>query len=374
MKKNFQKTAMLIAPFIVFALGCNFIPQVNDFFIQAQIMSVSLNMPLEKLNENIASNTEEKTTNDTKAASKDDEAKETSNRVEYDITKTPDDILKLKAKAEKEIEKQEKKGNISEQPYVGGGKIVEKNNIKIQTKIPEDFYRLNIENLLSQKADLSIADKNKPAVLIYHSHTTEAYQSLDVGYYTTSFMQRRDDTAQNMVRVGDEITEVLRKNGFNVIHDAEIYDKDYNAAYGLSDKSVKKYLEKYPSIDVTIDVHRDCIEFNDGTKIKTVHEVQGKKAAKMMIISGCQYGQINNFPDWEYNLRFALALQQKAEEMYPELMRPILFSARRYNMFETHNSILLEVGTDGNTLEEACYSGRLIGEVLSEFLNSYVKK
>ena len=94
-----------------------------------------------------------------------------------------------------------------------------------------------------------------------------------------------------------------------------------------------------------------------------------------MIISGCEYGRVQNFPDWEDNLRFNLQIQNKVNSLYPDLMRPILFSERKYNMYETPCSFLLEVGTDANTLDEACYSARLFGKALGELLNErYVEK
>lgn len=134
-------------------------------------------------------------------------------------------------------------------------------------------------------------------------------------------------------------------------------------------------LEKYPSIEITIDVHRDSITYKDGTKVKPTATVNDKKAARMMIISGCEYGKVKNFPDWESNLRFSTAVTNKANEMYPDLMRPILFSERKYNMDLTKNSFLLEVGSDANTFDEACYSGRLFANALGDLLlEEYVKK
>lgn len=124
-------------------------------------------------------------------------------------------------------------------------------------------------------------------------------------------------------------------------------------------------MEKYPSIEITIDVHRDDITYDNKTKVKPTAKIKGKKAARMMIIAGCEYNRVKNFPDWEYNLRFDLAVQQQVEKQYPGLMRPILFSERKYNMDMTRNSFLLEVGTDGNTLDEACYSARLFATALA---------
>ena len=291
------------------------------------------------------------------------------------ITETPADIQKLMDDAKKGIEKEEKIGNTSEDDYFGGGTLVSYGDVEVQSKIPSSFYDLNIEDLLNQKADLSISDISKPTILVYHSHTTEAYTLLDVGYYTKSLDLRSDDNSKNMVRVGDELVEYLEMQGFNVIHDTQIHDENYNGAYDSSRASIEKYLEEYPSIEITIDVHRDDITYENKTKVKPTATINGKKAAKMMIISGCEYNSITNFPNWESNLRFNLAIQNSVEKMYPGLMRPILFAERRYNMFETKNSFLLEVGTDGNTLDEACYSARLFAVALGDMLlKEYVEE
>ena len=177
-----------------------------------------------------------------------------------------------------------------------------------------------------------------------------------------------------MVRVGEDLKAYLEKQGFVVVHDKTIHDKDYNSSYDKSGAAIDKYLEEYPSIEGTIDVHRDDITYSNKTKVKPTAVIDGKKAARMMIIAGCEYNRVKNFPDWEDNLRFDLQVQNKVEEMYPGLMRPILFSERKYNMHKTRYSFLLEVGTDANTLDEACYSARMFGNALGELLNEkYVK-
>lgn len=292
-----------------------------------------------------------------------------------DIKTVPDDIAKLMSDAEKNIKDEEVKGKTSEEDYFGGGTLISFDRVEIQSKIPSSFYEPNIEELLKQKADLSIQDISKPTILVYHSHTTEGYTLLDVGYYTESLDLRSKDNDKNMVRVGDELVKYLELQGFNVIHDTEMHDENYSGAYDSSRQTIEKYLEEYPSIEITIDVHRDDITYDNNTKVKPTATINGKKAARMMIIAGAEYGRIENFPNWEYNLRFDLAVQNKVEEMYSGLMRPILFSERKYNMFETKNSFLLEVGTDGNTLDEACYSARLFATALGELLKEeYVEK
>lgn len=291
-----------------------------------------------------------------------------------DIQQTPSDIARLMNKAKKTATKSKSKGKTSEEAYQGGGTIVSYGNLQIQTKIPKSFYSPDIKALLNQGSDLTIYDKSQPTVLIYHSHTTEAYSLLDTGYYISSDA-RSNNSARNMVRVGDDLAAYLEKQGFNVIHDRTIHDKDYTKSYDNSRATIEKYLEQYPSIEVTIDVHRDDITYSNKTKVKPTAKINGKKAARMMIISGCEYNRVKNFPDWEENLKFDLQVQNKVNELYPGLMRPILFSERKYNMYETHYSFLLEVGTDANTLDEACYSARLFGNALGQLLNEkYVKE
>lgn len=321
----------------------------------------------------ISSNNSEAQDNTTNTAPSEDKAVmnpvgSEDSKDDGEITKTPEDISKLMKQARKTVKKSDSKGKTSEEPYLGGGTVISYNGIEIQSKIPASFYKPDIKSLLEQGSDLKIKDKSKPTVLIYHSHTTEAYSLLDVGYYMKAD-SRSNDISRNMVRVGDELVKYLEKAGFNVIHDRKIHDTDYNASYDESRKVIEYYLEKYPSIEVTIDVHRDDITYSNKTKVKPTVKINGKKAARMMIISGCEYNRVKNFPDWEYNLRFNLAVQQKVNEKYKDLMRPILFSERKYNMYETHNSFLLEIGTDANTLDEACYSARLFGKAFGELLN-----
>ncbi len=231
---------------------------------------------------------------------------------------------------------------------------------------------LDIVEALKQKPALTEAGENEISVLIFHTHTTESYQTIDSDTYSKDFSSRNDDENQNMIRVGEEIAAQLEEAGIGVIHDKKIYDGSYSGAYDRSGKSVDEYLEKYPTIQVVLDVHRDAIQTSETTKVKPVTTIGGKKAAQIMIITGCEGGDITDFPNWEDNLHFALLIQKTAEEMYPTLMRPLFFCNRKYNMYKSKCSVLLEMGSDGNTLDEAAYSGRLIGHVLGVMLNKYL--
>lgn len=345
------------------------IDKISKSYSEIKDASAQISMIISEKDGDTNNTTQEETTDVMKNIAPEDSS------ADIDLKKTPDDVLALMAEAKKTIKKEKVKGKTSEAKYTGGGTIVTFGNVQVQSKIPESFYKLDIESLLKKKASLEIKDLSKPTILIYHSHTTECFTLLDVGYYTESTDLKTKDTARNMVRVGDEICKVLESKGFKVIHDKKIHDLSYNEAYDSSRKSMSKYLEKYPSIDITIDVHRDSITYKDGTKVKPTAKINGKKAARMMIISGCEHGRISNFPDWEYNLRFSTSVVNAVNEKYPNLMRPILFSERKYNLDLTKNSFLLEIGTEGNTLDEACYSGRLFADALADLLlKEYVKK
>ena len=126
---------------------------------------------------------------------------------------------------------------------------------------------------------------------------------------------------------------------------------------------MRSYLEWYPSIKVVLDVHRDAIQRDDGTRVKPVADIGGMKAAQVMIICGADVD--GNLPNFKQNLRFASRWQDKMESMFPGLTRPVLFDYRYYNQDLTTGSLLIEMGGHANTLEEAKYSGRLVGQALA---------
>lgn len=266
----------------------------------------------------------------------------------------------------------EKGGDIEEKQYGETNETIKYKNVVVLNRTKS--HKVNIEETLSKKADLSIQKNDKPYVLIFHTHTTEAYQEFDFGWYPKNFKERSLNSEKNMIRVGDEICKQLEAAGIGVIHDKSVYDNpSYTGAYERSGKKIDEYLKKYPSIQIILDIHRDSIQYDSGTKSKPTAEINGKKAAQVMIISGCQEGDITGFDDWGYNLRFALQLQKIAETDNPGLMRPLFFTTKKYNMHKSHCSLLLEMGSDGNTLEEAVYSGELIGKALVKLCADYTK-
>lgn len=229
------------------------------------------------------------------------------------------------------------------------------------TEIP----RTQIDAELSEPLELAPKADGRVEVLIMHTHATESYEGYDSEYYDTRNTWRSTDNNENMVAVGNVIEEELRKAGIGVVHDTRQFDyPSYNGSYDRAAVAVKEYLAQYPDIQLILDVHRDGIQRDATTIVKPAAEIDGEPAAQIMILCGSDPG----VGDWGENLRTAAAVTNLLESRYPTLTRPIYFSTGRYNMDLSGGTILLEFGSQANTLEEALTSARLTGQALGEWL------
>ena len=229
------------------------------------------------------------------------------------------------------------------------------------TEIP----RAQIDAELSEPLELAPKADGRVEVLIMHTHATESYEGYDSEYYDTRNTWRSTDNNENMVAVGNVIEEELRKAGIGVVHDTQQFDyPSYNGSYDRAAVAVKEYLAQYPDIQLILDVHRDGIQRDTTTIVKPATEIDGEPAAQIMILCGSDPG----VGDWGENLRAAAAVTNLLESRYPTLTRPIYFSTGRYNMNLSGGTILLEFGSQANTLEEALTSARLTGQALGEWL------
>lgn len=257
----------------------------------------------------------------------------------------------------------EAKYEITESTYSGDGTLVDNFYIKNKTGLDVDFSS-------ALKSDLTFdIEKNtdSPQVLIYHTHTSEGYIDEDVEFFYESFYSRTQNSDFNVVAVGDAITDALNKEGIKTVHDKTVHDSTYNGSYDRSVQTVESDMNKYKSIRVVLDIHRDAIG-TDECKIKPVFTYKGKKAAQIMIMSGCDVNGEMGFENWENNLGFALKIQNNAEKMYPGMTRPLNFGYFAYNEYVCDGSLLIEVGTEANSIDEAVYTGELLGNVLAETL------
>ncbi len=251
--------------------------------------------------------------------------------------------------------------------YQGDTYIDLKKAGQVQNKTSVPNETLYAESLLYP--EFSIEENAGPQVLIMHTHTTETYEPYVREFYDAHFNYRTTDPALNMVMVGEEIAAQLEAAGITCIHDTTIHDyPSYTGSYGRSAETVKAILAEYPSIKVVLDIHRDAIG-SDNVIHQPFVTIDGREAAQVMIISGCDDGTLG-MPQYLKNFRFACLLQQQLELDYPGLTRPVLFDYRKYNQDLTTGSILIEVGSHGNTLGQAAYAGELIGRSLVRALQS----
>ena len=225
---------------------------------------------------------------------------------------------------------------------------------------------VDISALLKAKLSFKVERSAEPQVLIIHTHTTESYILHDSDYYTENDEARRLSEAENMVAIGNIFEKTLTEAGIAVIHDTTIHDHpSYTGSYTRAAESIKSDLVAYPSIKVVIDIHRDAIT-RDTDKVKPVAEIDGKKAAQVMLVMGSQTGGISDFPNWQENLKLAVKYQEKMETNYPGLARYIMLNSAKYNQNLTVGSILLEVGSEANTLSEAKLGAQLSANALVE--------
>lgn len=210
-------------------------------------------------------------------------------------------------------------------------------------------------------------DNNGPQVLIMHTHTTESFTDSGKTKYSATDSDRNTDETKNMTAVGAAMAKILNENGIHTIQDKTVHDyPSYSGAYTRSLATVRQNLAANPSIKVVLDVHRDGLVRADGTKLKVTTEIDGVKTAQCMFVVGSNANLTHDH--WQENMKLACKLQMTANEMYPGLMRPINLREERFNQQASMGSIIIEVGSNGNTLEEAIRGAEAMAAVLVKVL------
>ena len=230
------------------------------------------------------------------------------------------------------------------------------------TKVTDQLF--DAEVLVGK--DMTIKQQNdQPQILIYHTHSQETYADSRAG--------KQEDT---VVGVGSELTRILsEKYGYNVIHDTSIYDLidgqlDRSKAYNMAEVGITQILEENPTIEVVIDLHRDGS--SDG-KTKRSVLIDGKEVAQIMLFNGLSRDQngpivyLDN-PNLQNNLAFSLQLHLKAIEQYPGFFFKNYLKCYRYNLHLRPKSLLMELGTESNSLQSAKNAMPYFAEILNEIL------
>ena len=230
-------------------------------------------------------------------------------------------------------------------------------NVKIKN---ETNYQLT-EDLVNAN-DLVIENKN---IVLFHTHSCESYTSSEKYPYTPTGNYRTTDLNYTVTRVGTELETYLKRYNYNVIHNMDYHDYPaYNGSYTRSLKTVENILKTTPS-DIIIDVHRDAI----GSKSDYAPTVKigNEEAAQLMFVIGTDAGGLWH-PNWKENLKFAIKVQQKAEEMYPGLFKTMMVTTSRYNQHTGKYASIIEVGATGNTLDQCLVSMKYLAEVMHEVI------
>ena len=228
----------------------------------------------------------------------------------------------------------------------------------------EHFLSMDLSLDLGNGQDGSTAQTapKEPQILIYHTHSQE------------TFSDYPENPEATITGVGAYLSELLEGKGYSVIHDDGVYDYrdgklDRSRAYTYALEGLQGILQKYPSIEVVLDLHRDGVA--EGTRLVT--EINGKPTAKIMFFNGTSQtpdGPIEYLPNpnREANLAFSFQMQLKAAGMYPGFTRKIYLKGLRYNQHVRARSALIEVGAQTNTYEEARNAMEPLAHILDQVL------
>lgn len=223
-------------------------------------------------------------------------------------------------------------------------------------------YKPDVESLLRSPLNWDLTGDN-PTVLILHTHATESYTRQPGEIYEEDSDYRTFNASYNMLSIGEELTRVLTAGGISVLHDRTLHDyPSYNGSYDHARQTIRAYLEAYPTITMVIDLHRDAMDFDTDPQLTTLATVGGQKSAQLMLVAGTNYNV--SYSDWQTNLALGVKLTAVLETMYPGITRPIQLRAQRFNLDMTPGSLLVEVGANGNTHQEALIATRALGAAI----------
>lgn len=226
-------------------------------------------------------------------------------------------------------------------------------------------YDVDLDAMCSEPLAFT-ADGEGPQVLVIHTHTTECYDGDEMSGET----ERTTDDKRNVIEVGNVICSTLEEYGIKTYHNTTYHDyPSYQGAYTRALSTINSCLAEYPSIKMVIDVHRDAFVYSDGSKLTVSCEQNGIPTAKVMLVCGSDSMGLEH-KNWRENLKLAAKIQNAAEIMYPGLMRPVNLRTERFNMHTTMGSILIEVGSNGNTLDEAKAGGRGVARAIAAVLKN----
>lgn len=237
----------------------------------------------------------------------------------------------------------------------------------IPDKTTYEIFGVKLRNESDYSLEKEITDLNvefnKNDIIIFHTHTCESYTQTDKYRYDSTGNFRTTNLDFSVARVGDELEKYLKNYGYNVVHDKSYHDYPaYNGSYNRSLITVKKLLENNSNTDIVIDLHRDAI--GDNTYAPKV-KIGDDYCARIMFVIGTDGGGLDH-PNWRENLKIAMKIVQKGNELYPGLFKPVIVRNSRYNHQVAKGACIIEVGATGNTLEECLNSMKYLSKIYDE--------
>lgn len=231
-------------------------------------------------------------------------------------------------------------------------------------------YDIDLDDYLTRDFPVSAKITDSPLVLIVHTHGSESFLPDRQDFYSPDEDFRSLTEEETVVGIGDTLCERLNQLGIPTIQDKTMHDiPDYNSAYVSSADAIKKILAENPTIKFVIDLHRDSVFDANGNNVKPVTDINGKDCAQLMLVVGTDQMGIAH-PNWRDNLTFATYLQKEMNDTYPTLARPVNLRIQEFNQSYTKGSLILEVGSCGNTLQEAENAVTLFAECYAELLKT----
>lgn len=291
---------------------------------------------------------------------------------EYSILNSQENIVKNETKQEEESKQKEVAENKEEVNEIKQAdtnvqtEVVENN---VNPKYNREYNGVKINNSTDYELtdDLLNTDGlniNKSKALIYHTHTCESYTPSELYNYEETGTFRTTDLNYSVAKVGDELETQLGSYGWSIIHNKTYHDyPSYSGSYSRSLKTAEEIINNNnQDVDISIDLHRDAIgDSNYAPKVKIGDEY----VSQLMFVIGTD-GSNPNHTNWNQNLKFAIKVQQKANELYPGLFKPIILRNSEYNQHISKAACIIEVGATGNTLEESIGAMKYLAKVLQE--------
>lgn len=248
-------------------------------------------------------------------------------------------------------------------------KVVDKNNKK--DAYTHTYKNIKIKNESKYELTQEILTPNynlinKNDLIIYHTHTCESYTPSEQNKYIASGNFRTTDLNYSVAKVGEVLANNLKQKGFNVTHDKTYHDYPaYTGSYTKSLTTINSLLSQNPTCELIIDLHRDALGSSSSYGPSVI--IGDEKVAQLMFVIGTDGGGLTH-PNWINNLKVAISIQEKAEEMYPGLFKPMIVRNSRYNQHVSNGAFIIEVGATGNTLEECTGSMKYLSNVINEVI------